>query len=73
MKELLPNILGGVVCMIAGYLMIFRPDIIWKIEHIFTRKPYDPSKSYPATLRTVGSIFVLMGLYMALMPLLSVM
>lgn len=73
MKELLPNILGGLGCMIAGYLMIFRPDIIWKIEHIFTGKPYDPDKAYPATLRTVGSLFVLMGLYMTVMPILGAM
>ena len=73
MKELMPNILGGLGCMAAGYAMIFRPDIVWKIEHLFTRKPYDPGKSYPATLRTLGSIFVLMGLYMAVLPLLEIM
>ena len=69
MKELLPNILGGLGSMAAGYAMIYRPDLIWKIEHIFTRKPYDPGKTYPATLRTLGSIFVLAGLYMVMVPL----
>ena len=63
MTELLPNILGGLGCMISGCAMIFCPDFIRKIEHIFMGKPYDPDKSYPATLRTPGSIFVLYGCY----------
>ena len=72
MLELLKTILPGLLCMAAGYVMIFRPDIVWKIEHIFSQKPYDPGKSYPKTMQTVGTLFVIMGIYMTVFPILGI-
>lgn len=46
--------------LILGILMLFKPELLWKIEHMFTVKNGEPTELYLAFMR-VGGVFFLMA------------
>lgn len=45
-----------VVLLLLGFAMLLKPEILWKIEHIFTVKNGEPTDLY-LTLMRLGRIF----------------
>lgn len=46
--------------LILGILMLFKPELLWKIEHMFTVKNGEPTELYLAFMR-VGGVFFLIA------------
>ena len=46
--------------LILGILMLFKPELLWKIEHMFTVKNGEPTELYLAFMR-VGGVFLLIA------------
>ena len=46
--------------LILGILMLFKPELLWKIEHMFTVKNGGPTELYLAFMR-VGGVFFLIA------------
>ena len=47
-----------IVLILLGLAMLLKPDILWKIEHIFTVKNGEPTDLYFTFMR-IGGIFFL--------------
>lgn len=43
-----------IILLIVGTMMIVKPEVLWKIEHIFTVKNGEPTELYMAFTRIVG-------------------
>lgn len=50
--------IGLVIVMLLGMAMIFIPETLWKIEHIFTVKNGEPTDLYLALMRVGGIFFI---------------
>lgn len=53
-------LLTSFLSLALGIYMLRKPEVFWKIEHIFTVRDGEPTKFYLALLRIVG--FFLIGL-----------
>ena len=51
--------------LILGILMLFKPELLWKIEHMFTVKNGEPTELYLAFMR-VGGVFFLIASFVML-------
>lgn len=47
-----------VVLLLLGFAMLLKPEILWKIEHIFTVKNGEPTDLY-LTIMRLGGIFLI--------------
>ncbi|MBS6517500.1 MAG: nickel ABC transporter permease [Clostridium sp.] len=47
------------IVIVLSVLMIFNPELLWKIEHIFTVKDGEPTELYLGLMRT-GGVFLLL-------------
>ena len=47
-----------VVLIILGLAMLLKPEILWKIENIFTVKNGEPTDLYLALMRIGGIFFI---------------
>ena len=47
-----------IILLIVGIIMIVNPELLWKIEHIFTVKNGEPTELYMAFTRIVGVLLV---------------
>ena len=47
-----------VVLLLFGFAMLLKPEIIWKIEHIFTVKNGEPTDLYLTLMRLGGIFFI---------------
>lgn len=47
-----------VVLIMLGLAMLLKPEVLWKIEHIFTVKNGEPTDLYLALLRLGGIFFI---------------
>ena len=45
--------------LILGILMLFKPELLWKIEHMFTVKNGEPTELYLAFMRVGGAFFLI--------------
>ena len=45
--------------LILGILMLFKPELLWKIEHMFTVKNGEPTELYLAFMRFGGVFFLI--------------
>ncbi|WP_052447373.1 DUF6199 family natural product biosynthesis protein [Clostridium polynesiense] len=57
--------------IILGLAMLFKPELLWKIEHFLTTKDGEPSDFYVASMRIGGVLFALIGVIMLIYELLS--
>lgn len=47
-----------ILLCVLGILMIAKPKLLWKIEHIFTVKNGEPSDLYITLMRLGGAFFI---------------
>ena len=50
--------------LILGILMLFKPELLWKIEHMFTVKNGEPTELYLALMRVGGVFFLIASVVM---------
>ena len=50
--------------LILGILMLFKPELLWKIEHMFTVKNGEPTELYLAFMRVGGVFFLIASVFM---------
>ena len=51
-----------VVLLLLGFAMLLKPEILWKIEHIFTVKNGEPTDLYLTLMRLGGISFIGAGI-----------
>ena len=51
-----------VVLLLLGFAMLLKPEILWKIEHIFTVKNGEPTDLYLTLMRLGGIFFIGAGI-----------
>ena len=51
-----------VVLIILGLAMFLKPEILWKIENIFTVKNGEPTDLYLTLMRLAGIFFIGVGI-----------
>lgn len=51
-----------VVLLLLGFAMLLKPEILWKIEHIFTVKNGEPTDLYLTLMRLGGIFFIRAGI-----------
>lgn len=51
-----------VVLILLGFAMLLKPEILWKIEHIFTVKNGEPTDLYLTLMRLGGIFFIGAGI-----------
>ena len=51
-----------VALVLLGFAMLLKPEIIWKIEHIFTVKNGEPTDLYLTLMRLGGIFFIGAGI-----------
>lgn len=51
-----------VVLLLLGSAMLLKPEILWKIEHIFTVKNGEPTDLYLTLMRLGGIFFIGAGI-----------
>ena len=47
-----------VVLLVLGFSMLFKPEVLWKIENIFSVKNGEPTYLYLALMRIGGIFFI---------------
>ena len=50
--------------LILGILMLFKPELLWKTEHMFTVKNGEPTELYLAFMRVGGVFFLIASVVM---------
>ncbi len=62
------DFLWVIVLAALGIAMIAKPELLWKIEHIFTVKNGEPTDLYITIMRIGGALFLLaaigIGIYL---------
>lgn len=48
-----------VLLFVLGIMMLMKPELLWKIEHIFTVKDGKPTELYITLMRFGGLFFVI--------------
>jgi len=57
----------GLVALFAlGVLMFWKPELLWKIEHLFSVKGGEPTDFYLSKTRIGGVIFAVIAVIMAI-------
>ena len=51
-----------VVLLLLGFAILLKPEILWKIEHIFTVKNGEPTDLYLTLMRLGGIFFIGAGI-----------
>ena len=47
-----------VVLLVLGFSMLFKPEVLWKIENIFSVKNGEPTDLYLTLMRLGGIFFI---------------
>lgn len=50
--------IGIPVLLLLGLMMLFKPDLLWKIEHILSVKKGEPTDLYIAFMQIGGVILI---------------
>ena len=54
-----------IVLLLLGILMFVKPELLWKIEHVFSVKGGEPTDFYLSTMRVCGVIMAVIAVIMA--------
>lgn len=67
--------LALLVLAALGLLMLWKPRLLWRLDHFLTVKGGEPSELYLAITRITGAVFILgpaiVGLYFLFKPVLG--
>ena len=51
---------------VLGVLLFWKPELLWKIEHLFSVKGGEPTDFYLSMMRIGGVIFAVIAVIMAI-------
>ena len=57
---------GLAALFVLGVLMFWKPELLWKIEHLFSVKGGEPTDFYLSMMRIGGVIFAVIAVIMAI-------
>lgn len=60
-----------VILFILGALMICKPELLWKIEYMFTVKDGEPTELYITLMRLFGVFLILCSIVVLLISILK--
>lgn len=58
-----------ILLCVLGIMMVTKPELLWKIEHIFTVKNGEPSDLYITLMRLGGVFFIVVSIICAIFVL----
>lgn len=58
-----------ILLCVLGIMMVTKPELLWKIEHIFTVKNGEPSDLYITLMRLGGVFFIVASIICAIFVL----
>ena len=57
---------GLVALLVLGVLMVWKPELLWKLEHIFSVKGGEPTDFYLSMMRIGGIVFAVVAVVLAI-------
>ena len=54
------------VVMIMGFLMILKPETLWKLKHRFSVKGGEPTEFYFTSSRILGVVCIIFAVFFAI-------
>lgn len=57
---------GLIALFVLGVLMVWRPELLWKIEHLFSVKGGEPTDFYLSKTRIGGVLFAVIAVILAI-------
>lgn len=61
--------LGLLALFLLGVMMFWKPELLWKIEHLFSVKGGEPTDFYLSMMRIGGVVFALIAVLFAVIYL----
>lgn len=58
--------LGLILLFVLGVLMFLKPEVLWKLEHLFSVKGGEPTDFYLSMMRIGGVVFALIAVFIAI-------
>lgn len=58
--------LGLIALFVLGVLMVWKPELLWKIEHLFSVKGGEPTDFYLSKTRIGGVLFAVIAVILAI-------
>lgn len=58
--------LGLILLFALGVLMFLKPEVLWKLEHLFSVKGGEPTDFYLSMMRIGGVVFALIAVFIAI-------
>ena len=50
-----------VLILLLGGTMLFKPELVWKLENTFLKRGEHPMEGYLVVMRMMGAFFLLFG------------
>jgi len=63
---MLMKYLGLIALFALGVLMFWKPELLWRIEHLFSVKGGEPTDFYLSMMRIGGVIFAVIAVILAI-------
>ena len=57
---------GLIGLFVLGVLMFWKPEILWKIEQLFSVKGGEPTDFYLSMMRIGGVVFAVIAVFLAI-------
>ena len=58
--------LGLILLFALGVLMFLKPEVLWKLEHLFSVKGGEPTDFYLSMMRIGGVVFAVIAVILAI-------
>ena len=58
--------LGLIALFVLAIMMFWKPELLWKIEHLFSVKGGEPTDFYLSMMRIGGVVFALIAVFIAI-------
>lgn len=58
--------LGLIALFVLAIMMFWKPELLWKIEHLFSVKGGEPTDFYLSMMRIGGVVFALSAVFIAI-------
>ena len=58
--------LGLITLFVLAIMMFWKPELLWKIEHLFSVKGGEPTDFYLSMMRIGGVVFALIAVFIAI-------
>lgn len=65
-RSMIMEYVGLIVLFILGVLMFWKPELMWKIEHLFSVKGGEPTDFYLSMMRIGGVVFAVIAVLFAI-------